>query len=82
VLTCADVPDDHTISEYLRSRLGWKDWTGLQAEVAGDDFFLDFGAAEALPERLATGTLAARLASIDSARRVLAEPVHFAVLDG
>jgi hypothetical protein len=71
-----------TTVEKCGSRLGWKDWIGLQAEVAGDDFFLDFGAAEALPERLATGTLAARLANIDSAPRVLAEPVHFAVLDG
>ena len=36
---------------------------------------------EALPERLATATLAARLADIDSAARVLAEPAHFTVID-
>jgi ATP-dependent Lhr-like helicase len=37
---------------------------------------------EALPERLATATLAARLADVGSAARVLAEPVRFSVLDG
>lgn len=37
---------------------------------------------EALPERLATATLAARLADLDSAARVLAEPVRFTVVDG
>ncbi|MGH3198454.1 MAG: DEAD/DEAH box helicase [Streptosporangiaceae bacterium] len=36
---------------------------------------------EALPERLATATLAARLADLDSAARVLAEPVRFTVGD-
>jgi ATP-dependent Lhr-like helicase len=36
---------------------------------------------EALPERLATATLAARLADLDSAAHVLAEPVRFAVAD-
>ncbi len=36
---------------------------------------------EALPERLATATLAARLADLDSAARVLAEPVRFNVAD-
>jgi ATP-dependent Lhr-like helicase len=33
---------------------------------------------EALPVRLATATLAARLADLDSAARVLGEPVRFA----
>jgi ATP-dependent Lhr-like helicase len=37
---------------------------------------------EALPERLATATLAARLADLDSAVRVLAEPARFTVVDG
>ena len=36
---------------------------------------------EALPERLATATLAARLADVDSAARVLAEPLRFTVVD-
>jgi ATP-dependent Lhr-like helicase len=36
---------------------------------------------EALPERLATATLAARLADLDSAARVLAEPARFTVVD-
>ncbi len=36
---------------------------------------------EALPERLATATLAARLADLDSAARVLAEPASFTVVD-
>jgi ATP-dependent Lhr-like helicase len=36
---------------------------------------------EALPERLATATLAARLADIDSAARVLAEPARYTVID-
>ena len=36
---------------------------------------------EALPERLATATLAARLADLESAARVLGERVRFAVLD-
>ena len=36
---------------------------------------------EALPERLATATLAARMADLDSAVRVLAEPVRFTVVD-
>ena len=35
---------------------------------------------EALPERLATATLAARLADLDSAVRVLAEPARFTVV--
>ncbi len=35
---------------------------------------------EALPERLAIATLAARLADLDSAARVLAEPTRFASL--
>jgi hypothetical protein len=35
---------------------------------------------EALPERLATATLAARLADLDSAVRVLAEPTGFTTL--
>ena len=37
---------------------------------------------EALPERLATATLAARLADLESAARVLAEPARFTVVDG
>jgi ATP-dependent helicase Lhr and Lhr-like helicase len=37
---------------------------------------------EALPERLATDTLAARLVDVDSAAGVLAKPVRFSVLDG
>ena len=36
---------------------------------------------EALPERLATATLAARMADLDSAMRVLAEPSRFTVVD-
>jgi ATP-dependent Lhr-like helicase len=36
---------------------------------------------EALPERLATATLAARLADLDSAARVLAEPARFTIID-
>ena len=36
---------------------------------------------EALPERLATATLAARMADLDSAVRVLAEPSRFTVVD-
>jgi ATP-dependent Lhr-like helicase len=36
---------------------------------------------EALPERLATATLAARLADLDSATRVLAERTRFTVVD-
>jgi ATP-dependent Lhr-like helicase len=36
---------------------------------------------EALPERLAAATLAARLADVDSAARVLAEPLRFTVVD-
>jgi ATP-dependent helicase Lhr and Lhr-like helicase len=36
---------------------------------------------EALPERLATATLAARLVDLDSAVRVLGEPAHFTVID-
>jgi len=36
---------------------------------------------EALPERLATATLAARLADLSSAARVLAEPARFTVVD-
>ena len=34
---------------------------------------------EALPERLAVATLAARLADLDSALKALAEPVRFTV---
>jgi ATP-dependent helicase Lhr and Lhr-like helicase len=34
---------------------------------------------EALPERLAIATLAARLADVDGASRVLSEPVRFVV---
>ena len=37
---------------------------------------------EALPERLAAATLAARMAELDSAVRVLAEPARFTVVDG
>lgn len=37
---------------------------------------------EALPERLAEATLAARLADVSSAAKVLAEPARFAVIDG
>jgi ATP-dependent Lhr-like helicase len=37
---------------------------------------------EALPERLATATLAARTADLDSAVRVLAEPARYTVVDG
>jgi ATP-dependent Lhr-like helicase len=37
---------------------------------------------EALPERLATATLAARLADVDSAALVLAEPARFTLLEG
>jgi ATP-dependent Lhr-like helicase len=36
---------------------------------------------EALPERLATATLAARLADLDSAAQVLAEPARFMIVD-
>jgi len=36
---------------------------------------------EALPERLATATLAARIADVDSATCVLAEPARFTVVD-
>ena len=36
---------------------------------------------EALSERLATATLAARLADLDPAARVLAEPARFTVID-
>jgi ATP-dependent helicase Lhr and Lhr-like helicase len=36
---------------------------------------------EALPDRLATATLAARLADLDSAARVLTEPVRFTVAE-
>ena len=36
---------------------------------------------EALPERLATATLAARMADLDSAARVLAEPACFTAID-
>jgi ATP-dependent helicase Lhr and Lhr-like helicase len=36
---------------------------------------------EALPERLATATLAARSADLDTAAAVLAEPVRFTILD-
>ena len=36
---------------------------------------------EALPERLATATLAARMADLDSAARILAEPTRFTVVD-
>jgi ATP-dependent Lhr-like helicase len=35
---------------------------------------------EALPERLATATLAARMADLDSAVQVLAEPARFIVV--
>ncbi len=37
---------------------------------------------EALPERLAAATLAARMADLDSAVRVLSEPARFTVVDG
>jgi ATP-dependent Lhr-like helicase len=37
---------------------------------------------EALPERLATATLASRMADLDSAARVLAEPARFTVVSG
>ena len=46
-----------------------------QAALAGLKF------SEALPERLATATLAARLADVDSAARVLGEPVRFSWSD-
>ena len=36
---------------------------------------------EALPERLATATLAARMADLDSANAVLAEPARFMITD-
>ena len=36
---------------------------------------------EALPERLATATLAARMADLESAARILAEPARFTVVD-
>jgi ATP-dependent Lhr-like helicase len=36
---------------------------------------------EALPERLATATLAARMADLDSGAMVLAEPVRFTVVN-
>ena len=35
---------------------------------------------EALPERLATATLAARMADLDSAAQVLAEPSRYTVV--
>ena len=64
----------------------WKTGTGDAAErlclpevdqraLAGLKF------SEALPERLATATLAARLADLDSAARVLDEPARFTVVD-
>jgi ATP-dependent helicase Lhr and Lhr-like helicase len=37
---------------------------------------------EALPERLATATLAARLADVESAVHLLVEPARFSVIDG
>jgi predicted secreted protein len=37
---------------------------------------------EALPERLATATLATRLADLDSAARVLAETIRFTAIEG
>jgi ATP-dependent helicase Lhr and Lhr-like helicase len=63
----------------------WKAGTGDAAErlclpevdqraLAGLKF------SEALPERLATATLAARLADLDSAMQVLTEPVRFTVV--
>jgi ATP-dependent helicase Lhr and Lhr-like helicase len=63
----------------------WKAGTGDAAErlclpevdqraLAGLKF------SEALPERLATATLAARLADLDSAARVLTEPARFTVV--
>jgi ATP-dependent Lhr-like helicase len=65
----------------------WKAGTGDAAErlclpdmdpraLAGLKF------SEALPERLATATLATRLADLDSAAAVLAEPARFTVADG
>lgn len=36
---------------------------------------------EALPERVATAAVAARLADLDSAERVLAEPARFTFAD-
>jgi ATP-dependent Lhr-like helicase len=36
---------------------------------------------EALPERLATATLAARMADLDSAAQVLAEPARFTIIN-
>jgi ATP-dependent helicase Lhr and Lhr-like helicase len=36
---------------------------------------------EALPERLANATLAARMADLDSAVQVLAEPVRYTMID-
>lgn len=38
------------------------------------------GRREALPERLATATLAARMADLDSAVRVIAEPARFTMV--
>jgi ATP-dependent Lhr-like helicase len=64
----------------------WKEATGDVADrlclpdvderaIAGLKF------SEALPKRLATATLAARMADLESATRVLAEPVRFTWAD-
>jgi ATP-dependent Lhr-like helicase len=79
--------DDASIR--LRSDLTYETWTAGTGDaierlclpdvdhraLAGLKF------SEALPERLATATLAARLADLDSAAQVLAEPVRFTIVD-
>ena len=91
--TLSDLADglQHYTDSYLRMRADlsaemWKIATRDAADriclpevdraaLAGLQF------SEALPERLATATLAARLADVDSAARVLVEPVRFSWSD-
>src|ERR1019366_9442477 len=59
----------------------WWTWAGYRANATLAATLSGLKFNEALPERLATATLAARLADLDSAARVLAEPARFTVVD-
>jgi ATP-dependent Lhr-like helicase len=80
-------PDDASLR--LRSDLTHEMWKAATADAAERLCLPDVDQRalaglkfnEALPERLATATLAARMADLDSAVKVLAEPTRFAVVD-
>jgi ATP-dependent Lhr-like helicase len=80
--------DDASIR--MRADLGLEMWKAGTADAAerlclpevDERALAGLKFSEALPERLATSTLAARLADLDSAAQVLAEPARFTVVSG